>query len=71
MFLVRTDGSGLRPLDLRIDGIGGPHDFTHGMDWSVDGSRFAYVLPSRTISRRPTWTQGCASTSRRSHPTGS
>ena len=27
--------------------------------------------PSRTISRRPTWTQGCASTSRRSHPTGS
>ena len=43
MFLVRTDGTGLRPLDLHIDGIGGPHDFTHGMDWSVDGSRFAFV----------------------------
>ena len=43
MYLVRTDGSDLHPLDLAIEGVGGSHDFTHGMDWSVDGSRFAFV----------------------------
>jgi len=47
MYLVRTDGSDLRQLDIAIDGIGGGHDFTHGMDWSVDGSRFAFVSIDR------------------------
>jgi hypothetical protein len=43
MSMVRIDGTGLHPLDLAIDGVGGMHDFTHGMDWSVDGTQFAFV----------------------------
>ena len=41
--LVRLDGTGLRKLDLRIDGVGGEHDFTHGMSWSADGTQLAFV----------------------------
>ena len=43
MYLIRPDGTGLHKLGLEIPHIGGEHDFTHGMDWSEDGTQFAFA----------------------------
>ena len=43
LYLVHPDGTGLHSLPLRFGDSYPDHALTHGMDWSSDGSTFAFV----------------------------
>lgn len=42
LYLIKPDGSGLTKLVLPSEGIGGLHDYTHGVGWSPDGRYLTY-----------------------------
>jgi dipeptidyl aminopeptidase/acylaminoacyl peptidase len=59
VYLVRADGSDLRPLDVATLGRASGNEVLLGLTWSPDGTRIAYhsndLIPDPTISYGDRW----------------